>query len=138
MSEPRVVSLGKVTVRDGDVVIQPEPLVDVRARAGEEVVLALFYDYREGSHDKERVHLHLRARLAGRPDATGETSLEDRPVVADDRRGWFSVPVRAPESGTLDGVADVRGEYSTRPWVGGGDRTELPVRATVHFRLRVG
>lgn len=138
MRAPRVIRLGKVSVIDGDIRVEPEREVTVDARPNEEVALALFYDYREGSTERERVRLSIRASLGSVAGSLAEESIDDRPGLADDRRGFFSVLVRAPEQGTVDGVAEVRGAYSTSSWMSGRDRSELPVRATIPVRVRVG
>lgn len=137
MSEPRIVRLGTVRVREGSVHVEPEPQVQVDASPGEELALALFYDYEEGSTDRERLRLTIHARLGGAPAVTAEAEVEDRPVLFDVKRGFFSVAVWAPPAGAVDGVAEVRGAYSARPWAGKGGGSELPVRATIPLRVRV-
>lgn len=136
MAEPRLVKVGTVIVAGGRIRLDAAKDVAVDASPGEELDVALFYDYEEGSHARERVELVLAAGSSASTLATGSLAIRDTPVVSDDRRGFFSVRIRAPDRGEAEYHADLRASYRIGPWTGGSG-TEAPVHARVPVHVRV-
>lgn len=113
--EARRLALGKVVIVGEKLVFSPQSAT-FRARSGEPVELMVLFDYREASHEKEHVRVELTATMAGAHIGEDAHEVHDNPALADDVKGFVSVPIRVSGAGSHNGHWKLRARYARGPW----------------------
>lgn len=114
-AEPRNLRLGKVTMHGEDIRFEPEAS-SFDLKPGERASLIVLYDYREASHDRDTGRVAVAAHLGDQDLGEAERRFQDNPLVGDDARGYISIPVTAPASGSHKGRFRFEARYLRSAW----------------------
>lgn len=110
----RTLLLGKIRARRDGLAFIAEPHAELTALAGEEIEVAVAYEYDEPSLAQDHFQAVLRLEAPAGHPLQEERVVPDRPFTRDRETGLLSR--RITVQGPLEGRYEVRAALGSQPW----------------------